>query len=341
LVALLLTKQIRPFADSHFFELFQAAVVLSAWFGGVGPGVLAATLSFLLIDYYFIVPINAFLFNPVDEWRFIVFEAVAVLTGSLSGKLKRAYVELGRAHDQLEVRIEERTQQLSQANRHLRAEIEQRAQAEKALLDISNREQRRLGQDLHDGLAQILTGVKFMTNSLQKDLADKALPESERMGVIESQLRDALTYVDTISRGLYPVELETNGLMAALDELSEKSSKVYSVACRFVRWKNISIDDGAVANHLYRIAQEAVINAIKGGKAKKIHIRLFQRKHELVLSVADNGVGLGNAAMRKGMGMKMMEYRARIIKGTLQFRSRRNGGTLVRCAFREGGNRGI
>ena len=153
--------------------------------------------------------------------------------------------------------------------------------------------------------------------------------------MIESRLGEALAYVDTLSRGLYPVELDTNGLMAALEEMTVKMSSVYQVICKFKCWTNIFVHDGAVSNHVYRIAQEAVINAIKGKRqqASRINVRLFHEGDFVALTVADNGVGLGNGPMRKGMGLKLMEYRSRVINGSLRIRSRPKGGTSVRCLF--------
>ncbi len=335
-VAYFFTQGLRPLFDTHFFEFFQAAVVISAWYGGRGPGVVAATLSFLLIDYFFLHPILAFTMSGTDFWRLVIFELVALLTSSLSGKLKRSNAQLEAARHDLELRVEQRTKELYLANEVLTNEVAHRLEAEKALLDISNREQRRLGQDLHDGLGQILAGVKFMTRALRESLTQQSIPDAERVATIESQLREALSYVDTVSRGLYPVELEAHGLTAALHELAERTSAVYSVVCRFLLLKQISFDDGALTNHLYRIAQEAVMNALKSGHARRIHIRLFERDNKIMLSIADNGIGIGNVAMRKGMGIKMMEYRARVIQGKIKFRSRPNGGTLVVCEIPKG-----
>lgn len=304
----LLTRWTDPFLHTtYFFEFFQAAVVLSAWYGGLGPGVVAATVSFLILDYYFVPPINVFTIGP-DLLRLIVFGAVAILTSALSAKLRKA-------------------------NRRLTKEISQRMESEKAIMEISNREQRRLGQDLHDGLSQTLAGIKLMTERVKQELKEKSAPETTKMAVIESRLAEALTFVDTVSRGLYPVELETNGLMAALEELAVKISKVYPVVCRFQCRRPVPLHDSATANHVYRIAQEAVINAIKGGKAKRIHLKLYHRGDHVILTVADDGIGLGNGPLRKGMGLKLMEYRTRVINGSLRFRSRPNGGTWVRSSF--------
>jgi signal transduction histidine kinase len=240
----------------------------------------------------------------------------------------------------LEDRIRQRTAELSLANEILKREIRHREEAESAILDISNREQRRLGQDLHDGLCQILAGVKFMAQSVGDEMIEASLPQSKKMAIIESRLAEALTFVDTVSRGLYPVELEASGLVAALNELSTRTSRVFSVACSFRAPEQFSIGNTAIATHVYRIAQEAVANALKGGHAKRIRIRLLRENSGAVLSVVDNGVGFGNRTPRKGMGMKIMEYRASVIGGALKVRSRPRGGTLLQCTFMTGEDHG-
>jgi signal transduction histidine kinase len=95
----------------------------------------------------------------------------------------------------------------------------------------------------------------------------------------------------------------------------------------------VALRDSAIANHVYRIAQEAVINAIKGGQASQVNLRLFYRGDHVMLVVADNGIGFESGPIRKGMGLKLMEYRARVINGTLRFTSRPTGGTLMSCSF--------
>ncbi len=340
MAAFFITKGIQPFFDTHLFEFFQAAAVLSAWYGGRGPGIFAASVSFLIIDYHFLHPINHLVMNSTDFMRLVIFEAVAVLTSSLSGKLRTANARLKEAHVELEQKVTERTEELSRANSDLKSEINQRLEAEKAMLDVSNREQRRLGQDLHDGLSQIIAGVKFMSQGLKETMLARSAPETKMVSMIESQLGVALEYVDTVSRGLYPVELEVSGLMAALTELTEKTSAVYPVTCEFRCWTNIPIEDGAVANHLYRIAQEAVINAVKSGGAQRIRVRLSREHERTTLTVVDNGIGFGNKPLRKGMGIKMMEYRARLIGAIFKIKSRAKGGTVLTCRIPKGTNNG-
>ncbi len=319
-----------PFMGSaSFYEFFHIAVVVSAFYGGLGPGILSATLSFLMLDYFFVPPVNAWALGP-HLLRLILFEALAIVTSVLSGRLKKAKRALERAQVELEDRIRRRTEELSRTNERLVEEVAQRREAEKAILEVIDREQRRLGQDLHDGLCQTIAGVRLMVEDLRGTIGRESQDLAE---TVEEQLTEALDQAYTISRGLYPVELETNGLMSALEELAAKMSKIHPVRCRFRCPRSVGIHDSAVATHLYRIAQEAVVNAIKGGKASRIHVRLGHRRAMMVLSVADNGTGLANGPARQGMGLKIMEHRARLINAELTLRRRRRGGTLVTCSF--------
>ncbi len=313
--AAVLTHLLEPTSAAPLFDLFYAAVILSAWYGGVSPGVLAAVLSFFLLNYFFIPPIQTISFVKTDHIRLFVFLIVAILTGSLTGRFRRA-----------KSLLESKLSELNKAK-------EEKAEAELAIMEISDREQRRLGQNIHDGLSQSIAGVKLMVERVRKRLAARGVPEAGDIEKIEERLAESLAHADTISRGLYPVELDANGLSAALEELAARMATVHPVDCRFHAPEGILLEDNAVANHVYRIAQEAVANAIKSGRATRINIRLSARPGRVRLSVADNGVGLGNGPMRKGMGLKLMDYRARVIKGTLALRSRRRGGTVMICEF--------
>ena len=336
ILAALLTWRISPILRNTFFEFFYMAVVISAFYGGLGPGILAATTSFFIIDYFFLPPVNHFVMGP-DLLRLIIFEAAAVLISFFSGELKRSQHEIAKAHNELEIRIADRTEDLQTANQRLIREVAQRREAEQAILDISSREHRRLGQDLHDGVCQTLAGIRLVVEDMKEHHSDAETGRSADLEKIESGLTQALAQADAVSRGLYPVELEKNGLMSALEELADKISNLYEVECRFRCWEPILIQDGAVANHLYRIAQESVINAIKGGKAKRIHLSLLRQKQRVLLRIADNGIGLQNSSKRNGMGIQIMKYRARVISAELQFRSRANGSTVVSCTLFDGG----
>jgi len=322
--AWLLTARATRVSHIPLFDVFQGAVVLSAWYGGFGPAMVTSLGSVLILDYFFIPPLHSLELGWADIFRLTVFGTVALLTSTLSARLRRAQQDLQRSHEELEVRVQQRTQELSD-------EVAQRIQAEKAILEVSGREQRRLGEDLHDGLCQQLAGIKLMSEEVKERLTERAAQEAPELALIESRLSEALAQADSISRGLYPVELETHGLMAALEELVEKLPKVHRVKCKFICWQPVTVDDTTIATHLYRIAQEAMINAIKSGKATKITVRLRTCGPDTILSVADNGIGFHAHPSRNGMGLTIMNYRTRIINASLQFRSRPKGGTVVSC----------
>jgi signal transduction histidine kinase len=331
-----LTRWFAPAFQYNGFDLFQGAVVVSACYGGLGPGFLTAVIAIFILDFYFIPPLNTFRLGMADLLRLSVFAAVATLTSSLSARLKEAKSELEKSHQELEQRVEERTEQLTHVNADLEAEIAYRLAAEKEILQISSREQRRLGEDLHDGLCQTLAGLRLLSQELKGKLFAQGLSWASDVERIEGRLGEALTQADVVSHGIYPVELETNGLMAALQEVTSKVSTLYRVSCRFKCAQPVLIEDCAVATHLYRIAQEAVINAIKRGKAKRVTVRLVKSRGHILLSITDDGIGLHGQRPRQGMGLKMMTYRARIINGVLRIRSRSRGFTRVVCSITGG-----
>ena len=208
--------------------------------------------------------------------------------------------------------------------------------AEREIVEISGREQRRIGQDLHDGLCQTLLAAQFTVKALSGMLPVKSRQPRRCLREVQEHLKNAVHQADAITRGLYPVELDTRGLMAALEELALNMSRVYRVECRLFCPRLVKIADSAQASHLYRITQEAVFNAIKNGKARHITIRLQQIKKETQLSVIDDGVGISKKRNRTGMGLILMAYRARIINAELSIRKMTRGGTAVRCVVRTG-----
>jgi signal transduction histidine kinase len=216
----------------------------------------------------------------------------------------------------------------------LHEEMSQRRVAEKEILHISGREQRRLGEDLHDGLCQTLAGLRLLSSDLKESLKDQGLPSWAEIDRMEGLLGEALTQADAVARGLYPAELETQGLTAALRELAARMSSLYRVSCRFRSAGPVPVGDSAAALHVYRIAQEAVMNAVKSGKARRITVRMSERGGFSALSVTDDGVGLAGSRPRQGMGFKMMSYRARMIGADFAIRSRPGGCTRVTCSFR-------
>jgi PAS domain S-box-containing protein len=207
---------------------------------------------------------------------------------------------------------------------------------ERTILDISGREQRRIGQDLHDGLGQHLTGVAFMSKVLEQKLREKALPEAAEAAKIVALVNQAIDKTRELSHGLLPVLSDAQGLMAALEMLAFQVVDLFQVCCAFECDRPVSIRESDVATHLYHIAQEAVNNALKHGRARHIVVRL-QGGDSPFLSVADDGVGLcesrASGGPGQGMGLLIMTYRAKMIGGALEVRSNPDGGVLVCCTF--------
>jgi PAS domain S-box-containing protein len=216
-------------------------------------------------------------------------------------------------------------------------DITGRKQLEREIVEISNREQQRIGQDLHDGLCQELAGIQLMCEVLEQKLAVKSKAESKQAGQIAGHIREAISHTRKLARGLSPVEFEANGLMSALHELSAHVEKIFRIECRFECPGPVSIQNNVFATHLYRIAQEAINNAIKHGKAKRILISLKPAGDRIALTVTDNGLGFSNETKKTGgMGLHIMKYRAGVVDAALEVRSGGDGkGTTVACVFRK------
>ena len=215
--------------------------------------------------------------------------------------------------------------------RQLSAAVSEREELERALLQISEREQTRIGQDLHDGLGQHLAGIELMSQVLEQNLSKKLKTEAARAGDIARHVREAISQTRLLARGLSPFVLESEGLISALKELAHRTENVFRVACQFKCTGNVAVSEGA-ANHLYRIAQEAISNGVKHGKAKRIEIRLESSDGHLSLSIKDDGGGMPTVLPEKrGIGLRIMQYRAHVIGGTLTAERDPAGGTAVRC----------
>jgi PAS domain S-box-containing protein len=201
-------------------------------------------------------------------------------------------------------------------------EITNQKALEQEILEISNREQRRLGSDLHDGLGQELTGLSLLLKGLEMQLAREAQQYSSQVTKISDLLARAIQSTRSLARGLAPVTLERGGLPEALKHLVARCTDMYSMDVSFSNagQKLPDLEEGA-ATHLYRIAQEATTNAARYARAKSICIDLRTTGRKLQLSITDDGIGLsaGLARGQPGMGLKIMEYRARMLGGTINF----------------------
>jgi signal transduction histidine kinase len=245
---------------------------------------------------------------------------------------KQAEEDLRKYRQHLEELVGVRTGELTEANKLLLQEIEGRKRLEQEILDIGEREQRRIGQELHDSIGQQFTGIAFMTKVLTQKLSGKLPEEAADAAEIGDLVNQAMEQARSLAKGLHPVDLDAESLTSVLQELSATTEKLFAIRCTFKCDGAIAIDDTVVAVHLYRIAQEAINNAIKHGKAKHIEVRMDHGKNKSVLTVKNDGLDFpGMQVKSKGMGLQIMDHRAEMIGGTLDIRKTDDGGTIVTC----------
>jgi signal transduction histidine kinase len=230
--------------------------------------------------------------------------------------------------------VKQRTTQLAEANAAMVQEIAQRHRLEQEVLEIAALEQRRIGQELHDGVGQELTGLCMLADDLAEVLGERSAEQAQMAHRIAQSLKSALAQVRALSRGLIPVEVDAEGLMAALTELTDRIGKLHDISCTFEYLEPVLVEDNFTATQLYRIAQEAITNALKHSKADNIRVSLEIRDRCLTLRIADDGIGLTELVKRlEGMGLHIMKYRASQIGAQLSIRPGPAGGTIVTCTL--------
>ena len=208
--------------------------------------------------------------------------------------------------------------------------LERAKDLEREITRISEHEQRRIGQDLHDGVCQVLAAIRCSVSSVRDDLQARSAPEAEVTGEIAEMLRDAIVEIRHLARGIFPVQMESAGLQAVLDELVETTRRLHRVEISFETGGDVRIGNPEVAMHLYRIAQEALSNAVKHGGTGRIVVAIRQMDDMLQLSIADNGGGFtGQQNSIEGMGLKTMRYRAQLIGAELNLSSSSTGVTVA------------
>lgn len=205
---------------------------------------------------------------------------------------------------------------------------------EQELSEISNREQRRIGSDLHDGLGQELTGLSLMLRGIETAITREAPQLTPQITRAREVLAQAIESTRALARGLSPVNLERGGLPAALEHLARQCRSMYGLKCEYRgALKSDAPIEETPATHLYRIAQEAIANAAKHANAQTIVVSLASDNNSLSLEVKDDGKGVSDELLQNptGMGLRLMEYRARIIGGELTVARGENGGTTISC----------
>jgi len=445
-LATVVTRDIQPLLGESISPLFFAAVMLSTWFGGMGPGLLSTALAGWASAYYFVN--SSLVFDVDDAIRLVVFLMVSLLISSLTSLRKRAELALQQSHAELEQRVRQRTAELQQTNDRLQESEErfrllvegvadyaiimldargrvaswnagatrihgfeareiveqnfacffpaedvlrrkperQLADAarhgrhedegwrlrkdgarfwanvittplhdtagtlygfaqitqdittiralERQVLQISEQEQRRIGHDLHDGLGQELTGLAFLAQNLARKLAAQHLPEAPEASRLESLTTTAIEHIRELARGFSPVELGPDGLQAALRELADKVASIFGLHSQIACDPAARITNDTAALHLFRIAQEAVNNAVRHAKASRIDIGLRKVDNDIVLTIQDDGQGLPVPPHRApGIGHSVMQYRAHMIGASLTIGAGDGKGTRVECIY--------
>lgn len=210
-------------------------------------------------------------------------------------------------------------------------------EVEKAILETIETEQRRIGQDLHDGLCQQLTGVALLAKALATKLVVTSPTEAAEAAEISELINRAIEQTRDLARGLSPVEIEVAGLVPALQKFAATIERLYKISCTFTYDELSRVQfpyAPFLATHLYRIVQEAVNNAIQHGKAKHIVITLTAVHDRGLLTIQDDGVGFQASAEEKpGMGLRSMRYRGRMIGARFKVCQEPSGGTVVTCSF--------
>lgn len=303
-----------------FFSAFYLLPVgLASWFAG---GIYGIVISVLSVVVWLGGDIAAGAKYPsifVPVWNGAIGLTVYFV-------VVKALTLLRRLHNELEERVRQRTTALTN-------EIQERARLEKEILEISEREQRRIGHDLHDSLCQHLTATAMAAQVLGEKLAAKSLPEtSDAKGVVEL-IQNSITLTRNLAHGISPAEMEMEGLITGLTEFAANVSQLFKVECTFDCESPPKIPDVTTATHLYRIAQEAVNNAIRHGKPVHIIMTLAGHSGCVELTIEDDGTGLPDDWQKhRGLGTRIMAHRAAIIGGTFSIEPNPTGGTLVRCS---------
>ncbi len=232
--------------------------------------------------------------------------------------------KLRALQNSLESRAQERAEALTR-------EIAEREHLQRTLLEVSEREQRRIGRDLHDGLCQQLAGTALTCQVLQEELAEKGLSEAARAQKVVELIQESIHLSRQSARGLDPVAMDAEGLMLALEEYAATTTRLFGIECSFECESPVLIHDAETAEHLFRIAQEAVRNAVAHAHAHHILIKLETVETGLEMRIEDDGIGLVNSKpTRNGMGLRIMPERARLIGATFHVQSG-GGGTVVSC----------
>jgi two-component system, NarL family, sensor histidine kinase UhpB len=250
-------------------------------------------------------------------------------------ELQQKNAALDEARQYLEKRVQERTADLTVANTELQRQIRERRRLENELLDITEKERKRIGIDLHDDLGQHLNGIALLLEALQLKLRQKSLPETAEVERIKSLLLKTMNHAHQVAHDLASVDLQNDNLEVALKQLATHAENMFRLDCELSTEGEIPSLPQPVVKQLYKIAQEAVTNAIKHGKAKKVQIDLVKDDDDqLILTVRNDGEPFPETlGLKNRMGLRIMNYRAHVINATVSVRGQGERGAIVTCSM--------
>jgi len=306
--------------DTTFSAIYLFPICTAAWFLNRPAALALATLSSVLWVSGDVSAGAHYASLWIPLWNLAARFAIFVFATQLVSAFRQT-------HTDLEKRAVERAAKLIE-------EIAMRERLQRELLQISEREQERVGHDIHDSLCQHLTGTALAAEVLAESLQSQNSPEQENAVRVVELVEEGITLARNLARGLSGVEVSHNGLPAALDAFASSTSDLFNVSCRFECPEPFPVEDLPTAVHLYRIAQEAVSNAIKHGEAKDVVIQLENSRSGRMLRVIDNGRGLPPAYRNgKGMGLRIMSYRSQLIGAHLDIHRHNPRGTELTCSL--------
>jgi signal transduction histidine kinase len=299
---------------SSLLLFYLVPISIAAWFGSFVLSLAIAVvciLAWVLSDLASGIP-------ALEFWNVGMAFVSFVLFAGLLSKLRTLIGELDR-------RVDERTAALEH-------EMAERRRLDREIAQVADRERRRLGHELHDKLGQHLTGTALTAQVLKEKLAARSAPEVNEAEKLVRYVEEGIDLTRNLARGFFSPELDSEGLVVALQDLAEKTTERFQVDCTFDGDESIRIHDSTIANQLYRIAQEAVTNSIKHGAAKHIDIRLAANDPELCLTITDDGAGFSdNRPQSEGLGLWLMRHDAALSGGTFDVKRNGERGTVATC----------
>jgi signal transduction histidine kinase len=303
------------------FSLFYLLPVsFAAWVGGRRGGIaiaIGAAITWLAADFLS----GADSSHPaIPFWNMLFRLGIFAIVVELLARLRSAHGDLAKA-------VDERTALLSaEIAEHTQAISDTRAQADRHL--------ERIAYDLHDGVCQFLTGIAFKVKVLQENIAGASPAHAEETQRIVELINDAVGQVRNVVHGLAPPEIEFNELLAALRTLALETQELFQVRGSVNANRTTLPVNTPLGMHLFRIAQEAINNAIKHGGARQIDIDVFMEDAHLTLIVSDDGCGFAaGPGLGNGLGLRTMRHRAAMLGGNLHIDSQPGRGTEVRCVI--------